>query len=247
MNKKLIIIYYHEIVNDGDGYHYQKIDRSKFIEQMKFLSEQGYNSIFFSELNYNIPEKSIIVSFDDGFRSVYNNAFPIMKRYKIKGNIYLPTAFIGQDDKFLNWEMVNELIKSGYYEMQAHTHNHLDIRTLNYSSLLMQIQKSDEMFQNKLGYLPDAFCMPYGTYNRKSLDYLRSTNRYKFLLGSYYGRVNPSKLDKMVIPRIGISNNDSLDVFRKKLDGNYDWKGPLQKLRLFYKNKRNEFIMNYEY
>ena len=69
--EKVVVIYYHEVVEKGQGYSYQKIEKDKFEAQMRYLYEQGYKSILFSDLDKALPEKSIIVSFDDGFRTVY--------------------------------------------------------------------------------------------------------------------------------------------------------------------------------
>ena len=112
--KKLLITYYHEVVKEGEGATYQKIEEEKFEAQMRYLQEQGYTSLFFSELGKPLPEKAVIVSFDDGFRSVYENAAPIMQKYGIKGNIYLPTAYIGNDEKFMDWDMVRALQDKGF-------------------------------------------------------------------------------------------------------------------------------------
>lgn len=244
---KLLTIYYHEVVENGQGFSYQKIEKEKFESQMKYLYDQGYHTLLFSELDKPLPDKSIIVSFDDGFRSVYENAVPIMKKYGIRGNVYLPTHYIGRDEHFMTWEMVKELSDNKVCEMQAHTHNHIDIRRLNHLELTKEIQKSDQLFQNKLGIRPKAFCMPFGVYDRKSIKIMKNRNRYKYLLGSYYGRIKSSGIEKCILPRIGISNDDDMKKFVDKLVGKYDWKGPLQRLRLIWKNIKKERIVQYEY
>lgn len=244
---KLLIIYYHEVVENGQGFSYQKIEKDKFESQMKYLHDQGYHTLLFSELDKPLPDKAIIVSFDDGFRSVYENAAPIMKKNGIRGNIYLPTRYIGIDEHFMTWEMIKELSENNVCEMQAHTHNHVDIRRLNNLELTKEIQKSDELFQKELGVLPKALCMPFGVYDRKLIKMVRNRNRYKYLLGSYYGRIKPNNIEKCVLPRIGISNDDDMKKFVDKLEGKYDWKGPLQRLRLVWKNIKKERIVQYEY
>lgn len=245
--KEVTIIYYHEVVDKGEGYSYQKIEKEKFEAQMKYLRDNGYKSILFSDLDKELPDKAVIVSFDDGFRTVYENAAPIMKKYGIHGNIYLPTQYIGKDDHFMTWNMVKELSENSFFEMQAHTHTHVDIRRLNEKSLQEEINQSDKMFQKELGMIPKAFCMPYGVYNRKCISLLRKQSRYNYLLGSFYGHTKLKNATKKVLPRIGISNNDSIDVFGGKLQGKYDWKGPLQRIRLVAKNLKKECITEYEY
>lgn len=247
MNNKLLVIYYHEVVEASQGFSYQKIEINKFEEQMRFLCYHGYQTLFFSEIERPLPEKAVIVSFDDGFRTVYEKAAPIMKKYGIKGNIYLPTAYIDMDEHFMTWAMIKELYDNRQFEMQAHTHNHKDIRLLSQAEMKEEIDRSSMMFKEYLGYEPIAFCMPFGTYDRNSVRILKNNSNYKYLLGSYYGTVSQLRIEKDILPRIGISNDDKLSVFQKKLEGKLNWKGLLQKLRLCYQNLQKERIEHYEY
>lgn len=244
---ELLIIYYHEVVNKNEGFSYQKIEQEKFEGQMAYLADSGYHTLFFSELGKDLPEKSVIVSFDDGFRSVYKNAAPIMRKYGIKGNIYLPTKYIDCDDCFMSWNMVRELYQNGEFEMQAHTHSHVDIRTLSEETMKQEVEKSSQLMNLYLGYTPIAFCMPFGVYDKRSITLLKKVGKYDYYLGSFYGRQSVNNLKGKMLPRIGISNDDSLDMFIRKLNGEYDWKGPLQRLRLGLRNLKKERITNYEY
>lgn len=244
---KLLVIYYHEVVDKNEGYSYQKIEKDKFEEQMKYLADHGYHTLFFSELGQDLPEKPIIVSFDDGFRTVYENAASIMRNNGIRGNIYLPTKYISCDEHFMTWNMVKELYRNGEFEMQAHTHSHVDIRMLSEETMRKEIEESSQLMSSHLGYTPQAFCMPFGTYDERSIALLKKVGRYDYYLGSFYGRRSKNSLKGNILPRIGISNDDSLELFVKKLNGEYDWKGPLQQLRLFAKNLKKERITNYEY
>ncbi len=244
MGNKLTIIYYHEVVKKNEGFSYQKIEADKFEEQMRYLRDNDYVSLTFSQLKDPLPEKAVIVSFDDGFRTVFENAAPIMKKYGIKGNVYLPTAYIGEKPQFMTWEMVKLL--QGDFEFQAHTHNHVDIRALCKEDMQKEIMQSDELFDKYLGYLPKAFCMPFGTYNNTSKKILNGIDRYDYLLASYYGSIK--KYDKgKVLPRIGISNDDTIEIFEKKLKGKFNYKGTLQRLRLFLHNLKKDRITEYIY
>lgn len=245
MAKKLKVLYYHEVVEQGQGFSYQKIEKEKFEQQMAYLQAEGYETLYFSELDKPLPKKAVIVSFDDGFLSVYESTAPIMEKYGIKGNVYLPTGYIGNDPHFMDWDMVQKL-QEGSFEMQAHTHSHVDVRTLDEQALQEQIKASDELFREKLGYLPRAFCLPFGTYDRASVKAICKTGRYEYILGSYYGDLRLGKKDR-VLPRIGISNDDTMEDFAAKLQGKRNWKGPLQRLRLCLKNLRKERITHYKY
>ena len=231
------IIYYHEVVDSGKGFSYQKIEAEKFEQQMKWISENGYITSFFSELDCDNP-KSLIVSFDDGYRSVYEKAFPIMKKYGIKGNVYLPTAYIGTNDQFMDWDMVADLYRSGLFEFQAHTHRHIDIRAVDFETLREEITVSNGMIAERVGYTPVAFCMPYGKYHKKSIQNLFQIYGYQYVLGSFYGEIRGNR--EKVLPRIGISNDDDMTLFIDKMKGKLNWKGKLQRLRLFAENCRRK-------
>lgn len=244
---KLVILYYHDIVPEGEGFSYQKLEVSKFEEQMKFLMGKAFQTLLFSDLDKPLPEKPVIVSFDDGFRSVYEKAAPIMKKYGIKGNVYLPTAYIGKDPKFMSWEMVQSLYITNDWYFAAHTHNHVDIRKLDEKSAKKEISLSHEEISQHLGYTPDVFCMPYGAFDKRSADLVRKIGNYQYILGSFYGAINVKQLGNAVLPRIGVSNDDTIEKFEDKLNGKYNWKGPLQRLRLMISNIKGERVEHYEY
>ena len=71
---------------------------------------------------------------------------------------------------------------------------------------------------------------------------------YKYILGSFYGRANKRALKKGgLLPRIGISNSDCIEVFVKKLKGKFSWKGPLQRLRLKISSMKGQRVEKYEF
>ena len=252
MPNRVPIIYYHEVVSKRQGYSYQRIEVERFEDQMRWLRDNGYRGLLFSEVQEaahegSLPRRPVIVSFDDGFRSVYENAAPVMRRYGIKGNVYLPTAFIGADDHFMTWEMVRELQGTGAWEFHAHTHMHADVRGLSFDELRAEMSASDALFTEHLGECPQVFCLPFGTYDRRSLAALRRLNRYQLVLGSAYGFANLARPGHAPLPRIGISNDDSLAAFAAKLAGRKNWKGPLQRARLHARNLRGERITEYVY
>ena len=70
---------------------------------------------------------------------------------------------------------------------------------------------------------------------------------YKYILGSFYGEIQQDKLMNQIIPRIGISNDDTISIFKKKLEGKLNWKGYLQKIRLYMQSKLGNRVTEYKY
>lgn len=245
--KKLAVIYYHDIVDPGMGYSYQKTEERHFEEQMRFLSENGYNTILMEDLEKPLPDKAVLITFDDGFISVYRRAVPIMQKYGVRGNILLPTKYIEDNDpRFMSWEQLKEVCGSGAFSVAAHTHTHTDIRTLDDSGMKSETESSRKAIQEHLGKDPKSFCMPFGKYNKSSIKLLKKYGKYSYIFSSYYGLAAESVLTNKLIPRIGISNDDTIGVFADKLNGKLNWKGPLQRMRLTLENLKGERITRYD-
>jgi len=101
---KAIILWYHGICDDGfdllKGYDERHISKSSFRKQMEHLKRKGYSIISLTELVNTIKNKgkfykNVVLTFDDGFRNVIENAYPIMREYNAKGCVYLVSDLIG--------------------------------------------------------------------------------------------------------------------------------------------------------
>lgn len=245
--RKLTVIYYHDIVENGKGYSYQRVEEQAFEMQMKYLSEHGYTSLLFEELDGPLPEKAVLVAFDDGFRTIFERAAPIMRKYGIKGNVFVPTQYVEDGNPhFMTWNMLKELCDAGDFSVAAHTHSHVDIRTLDDAAMGRELQTSNALLQNRLGITAKSFCMPYGKYDTASIQKLKENSDYQFVFGSFYGQAICGKLENKILPRIGISNDDPMRVFEKKLAGELNWKGIVQRCRLFVENMKRERITQYD-
>ena len=96
------IITYHKISNQKE-FGLTTVSKRQFEIQMKYLKSNGYTSVCFKNLTqeYSLPEKPIIITFDDGYESIYQNAFPILKKYNFMAVVYIITDYIG---RFNLWE-----------------------------------------------------------------------------------------------------------------------------------------------
>ena len=101
-------------------------------EQMRFLKENGYRVItmdqLFDFLDYKtqIPRKSVVITIDDGWRSTYDIAFPILRKYGYVATLFVYTDLITGSDKTLDWDLIREMAKSGI-DIQCHTKTHRNL------------------------------------------------------------------------------------------------------------------------
>nr|WP_314045402.1 polysaccharide deacetylase family protein [uncultured Leptotrichia sp.] len=101
------------------------ISTEEFEEQMKVIKDKKtFKMEELKGLGYKLPENSVLVTFDDGYKNNYVEAFPILKKYGIKATIFLNTKYIGKNDFYLNWDQVREMYDSGLVDFQMHTHSH---------------------------------------------------------------------------------------------------------------------------
>ena len=97
----------------------------KQIKQIKNMNTYKFEEI--EKFNYLIPKKSILLTFDDGYKSNYTNAYPILKKYNKKATIFLNTAYVGIDDDYLTWDQILEMYGSGLVDFQLHSHSHFSV------------------------------------------------------------------------------------------------------------------------
>jgi peptidoglycan/xylan/chitin deacetylase (PgdA/CDA1 family) len=139
------ILVYHQFSND----HSEKltIKAEYFYEQMLYLKENGYKVIDldhlldFMEFKTPLPEKSIVITIDDGWLSAYEIAYPILKQFGFSATLFVYTDFIG-GDQAMNWEQLKEMSENGF-DIQSHTHS--------YQSLTMI--KENESFKSYFDFL----------------------------------------------------------------------------------------------
>ena len=186
------IVTYHRIayhVRDlPDPLHNVRPER--FREHMTGLLYRGYQIwplnrvIDFHLRNESLPKKTVVITFDDGFESVYTQAWPVLKELNLPATIFLNTAYLGSDEPFpfdawgvahhhnpyvpaesyrpLTIAQCHEMQKSGLVELGAHTHTHEDFRgrpTAFQHDLEINVERLRELF----GLSDVTFAFPYGS------------------------------------------------------------------------------------
>ena len=97
----------------------------EFEEHIKWIKDKKtFKMEELKGLDYTLPQNSILITFDDGYKNNYTLAFPILKKYNMKATIFLNTKFIEKDEAYLNWDEIREMYESGLIDFQLHTHSH---------------------------------------------------------------------------------------------------------------------------
>lgn len=220
-NKFCNVIYFHDIV-EGEGYSLMKMPIDKFKRMMNYIVDNGYKPLRFDDLdkeeNMKFNRKSIIIGFDDGWLSNYTEIFDFMKSKNIKYNIYLTVGEIGNNPEYLNWEQVREMHASGIVGFGAHTYTHPDMSDLAKINWDVEIEKTNAVFKEQLGYEPLDFCYPFGYYSEQSNLELEKRTNYKRLYTSD-NMYSYEQNGVIVMGRNGIGDQYPFKYFKRQLKG----------------------------
>lgn len=132
-----------------------------------------------------IPERVFAVTFDDGFETVYSQAWPVLREFKIPATVFISTAYIDRDEPFrfdawgvrhaneapaesyrpLSWKQCHEMVDSGLIQVGAHTHTHQDFRGRP-DDFGVDVRTSVEIVRQHFGEKAIPFAFPFGSSRR---------------------------------------------------------------------------------
>ena len=176
------ILLYHYIEDNTDERDFIRTSiatRPYFFDlQMKYLSTHGYTSIYLSELKSalegksRLPERPVIITFDDGFRDYYENAFPILKKYNLRAIVYMIANHIGRSGN-LTVEMIKEMVGSGIFELGSHTLNHASLARVDPTLARQEIFESRRVLSETFNLDVKHFSYPDGSANEEVVQLVR--------------------------------------------------------------------------
>lgn len=181
-NLKVPILLYHHITNDAfsNEQSISHISPSDFRLHMTAIKTHYSPISLRSYIEYvncddgsvKIPQNPIIVTFDDGYSSNYEIAYPILKELEIPATIFVVTDTVGASSdsgkvhySHFTWEQAREMEQSGLIEIQSHTAGHIGMTTVDSGEQIRQLRKSKYEIEKNLGHKCDMIAFPYGDYN----------------------------------------------------------------------------------
>jgi len=208
------ILSYHSIDNSGS---YISVAPNEFKEHMNFLYQRGYTTITLREyvnsliMNESAPSKSIVLTFDDGYKNNYDIAFPILRGFGFTATIFLVTGFMGKMDSWekdkgipnsplLSWNEVAEMKKYGF-DFQPHSYSHPLLTNLTPDEIKAELINSKKEIESRLDEKAEVFCYPYGKLDDKVIKILKEVG-FKAAVTARFGW-NYEPIDFFRVERIG--------------------------------------------
>jgi peptidoglycan/xylan/chitin deacetylase (PgdA/CDA1 family) len=200
---------------------------SVFAQHMKVLKEEGYTVISTAELSEflafrrAIPKKAVVINFDDGYRSTYDIAYPIMKKYGFTATFFIYTSFIGASKNALTWDQLKTMKADGF-EVGSHSVNHADLSKKmdgeGEKEYLARVKRelllSKQVIDDKLNQNTQYIAFPYGEFNQGLLKLCEETG-YRIGFSVKAGG-NPFFSDPLTLKRDQILKKD-MESFTVKL------------------------------
>lgn len=237
------ILLYHSI---GEG-NEQAAGRSRipldlFASHLEMLVQKKYGVIDLDTVVEGLqtgkvlwPENSVVITFDDGYRTVYRHALPILAQFGLTATVYVvaghfldgvsPDSELLTDEAPMSLEELRELVSNGW-TVGSHTLTHKRLSHCSPETVMEEVVESRKLLTNLLGRPVHHFSYPHGDWTPDiSLQIQRAG--YKSAATSVEG-LNAIGSNPWELRRIEITPSDNLKVFHRKLTGCYDWLGRLR-------------------
>jgi peptidoglycan/xylan/chitin deacetylase (PgdA/CDA1 family) len=223
-----VLVYHHFGVSELPT---TNVSVNQFREQLDYLSANNYQVIPLSELidalhnRKKLPPKSVVITIDDGYESVYHNAWPLLKLFGYPFTVFINARSIGQGfSAFMDWDEIREMHLSGVdFQDHSYAHQHLTDHPEGISDEEYRTWIGNDLGTNagiiseKLGEKPRFFAVPYGEYNQQIIEVARQLG-YEAVLTQDPGSISQAT-DPYLIPREPILGLDwsSINHFQEIL------------------------------
>lgn len=206
----LNILTYHN-VSMKNRLSYTSVSRDLFEKHLNLLLNSGLQ--FFSEpevyegeflYNYN----KVLITFDDGYEDLFYHVLPLLGKFRFYPLVFVPAGFIGKKNywdfspfghlKHLTRDMLINMAKNGFV-IGAHSMSHTDLRKCEKKALYREVCDSKKLLEDIIGREVYAFAYPFGLYNRRVVEMVRSCG-YKYAFATSKGiKGNPFAIERALV------------------------------------------------
>jgi peptidoglycan/xylan/chitin deacetylase (PgdA/CDA1 family) len=233
------ILMYHMVAPHRPGARFNglRVTPKRFEQQLAWLVGNGWTSLTLSELlkcGEAIPEKAVVLTFDDGFADNLHRALPLLEKYNCKATLYLvvdrqdrewSTAKKAHHDSGelknegkLSDEEVRQMLRSGRVELASHTLTHPNFLNLGDEEKLVELTESKHLLEEKFDVSVESFAYPFGYY-RSGDDKLVQQAGYSSAVTTESGLNDFSGCSRFLLKRVKISGKDNLLAFILRMRG----------------------------
>ena len=229
------ILMYHMIAHHKPRARFNKlrVEPIEFDKQIKWLTENGWQFVFLSELEETSTGKRVALTFDDGYRDNLIAADPVLKKYGGKATLFLTVDRHDQDwsskknEKHSDMELmlepklldedIRQMLDSGRWEIGSHGISHENLLTAPIDTKRSEILESKTQLEGQFSTVVTSFAYPFGFYQENDVHLVRESN-YRFGLTTDQG-VSQDFLgaDAFTLKRVKISGQGGMLMFKLRM------------------------------
>jgi peptidoglycan/xylan/chitin deacetylase (PgdA/CDA1 family) len=202
-----------------------------FRRQMEFIRSSGLPVLhltgYLDTLGHGgDPGRGVVLTFDDGYESVYTGAWPVLRESGLPATVFLVTGYMGRPNdwdqplargafRHLSWDQAREMAADGGVRFGSHGVTHRDLTALRDDELERELRESRMVITEELGRVPEAFCYPFGRFDARVTAALREAGyTYGIAVAS---RPGWSRRNPMAVARTGMYATDGVGALAVRL------------------------------
>ena len=218
-NNKIPILMYHSISYEKGNI--LRISKDNFREQMKYLKDNNYTTLTLDELysymktDKYLPKKPIVITFDDGYKDNYTNAYPILKELQLKATVFVITNTIDHEKNYLTSSEIKTMDLNNI-RIESHTASHEHLDKISYIDNVKTMKTSKSKLEKILNRKIDYIAYPYRRYTYNTIKAAKQSG-YKLAFSTQLGWIDKSD-NIYSLGRIFVNSNLTLQQFKIKLN-----------------------------
>ena len=233
------ILMYHMVRNHVPGTRFNglRVTPAMFERQLRWLRDNGWHSYTLSELlamGHAVPEKSVVLTFDDGYSDNFHKALPLLEKYDFKATLYLvvdrhdrdwssqkkahhDSGELGREPKLTDSE-VETMLSSGRIELASHTLTHPNFKRLDEEQKRHELATSKQQLEERFGVEVRSFAYPFGIFDTGDARLVEESG-YDSAVTTEAGIDRGPAPDPYRLKRVKISGKDNMLAFILRMRG----------------------------
>lgn len=226
------ILMYHIVADYSDPKvpaYSVSIPVQQFKDEMAYLSDNHFVTLTmpdyraYKELGLRLPQKAVIISFDDAQHSVYDTVYPLLLQYGFKAQLYVVTDYAENKNNqyqhsYMSWDALKDVVRTNTFAIGSHSVSHVALATLKPDQIHTEIFDSKRILEEKLGITVEDFAYPKGSYTADIVRELKNAG-YKSAVTVEFGMADPKTQDMLMLHRFDINRHVTLDQFKIYVNG----------------------------
>jgi peptidoglycan/xylan/chitin deacetylase (PgdA/CDA1 family) len=224
------VLMYHEIADGSETSSRLAVTPAAFARQVAYLHDHGWRTISAAELSVilidgpeALPERTAVLSFDDGYENFYSRAMPQLAKYDFTATLFMTSGWVKDArppgpgiPEMLSWAQLCDVAGTGI-EIGAHSITHPQLDQLTDRQLQEELVSSKQRLEDKLGVAVPGLAYPFGYSNSAVRQAAQKAGYgYSYAVGN---RIATQKADLFAIPRLTVKRSTTINEFGRLING----------------------------